>query len=109
MAEKYTFLQKFIINALRRSSLRWPSKNTAKARARVQHGLYECNICKIRVGPKAIDVDHIEPVIDPITGFQNYDIFIERLFCGPENLQVLCKPCHKLKSKEENRIRRLNK
>lgn len=53
-------------------------------------------------------VDHIDPVV-PITGFlktkgflgYDWDLVIRRLFCEIEGLQVLCKPCHKLKTADE--------
>lgn len=48
--------------------------------------------------------DHIEPVVDPKTGFIDWNIYIKRLFSG--GLQPLCEECHKAKSKEENRQRR---
>jgi 5-methylcytosine-specific restriction endonuclease McrA len=46
-------------------------------------------------------VDHIKPVVDPIKGFQSWDIFIDRLFCEASNLQAICKPCHLLKTNKE--------
>jgi 5-methylcytosine-specific restriction endonuclease McrA len=50
---------------------------------------------------KAIFVDHIIPVVDPAVGWTTWDDCIERLFCEPENLQLLCKACHSEKSREE--------
>lgn len=66
---------------------------------------YKCACCTEEFTLKEIEVDHIEPVI-PETGFNTWDEFIERLFCPAENLQVLCKTCHKKKSKEENNKRK---
>lgn len=48
--------------------------------------------------------DHVEPVVDPKTGFQGWDVYYERLVKG--KLQAICKSCHAEKTKEENRIRR---
>jgi hypothetical protein len=45
-----------------------------------------------------VQVDHIDPVVDPEDGFQDLDVFIDRLYCEAENLQVLCKECHKVKT-----------
>lgn len=68
---------------------------------------YPCVECKdIHMG-KNIQVDHIEPVI-PLNipaKHISLDIIIDRLFCDKNNLQILCKDCHKVKSKEENKIR----
>jgi hypothetical protein len=41
-------------------------------------------------------------------GFLSWDIFIERLFCGIENLQILCSECHKVKTKKETLERKKN-
>lgn len=54
---------------------------------------------------KNIFCDHVNPVVDPLTGFSGWDDFVNRLFCEQENLQVLCKNCHDLKSKEERASR----
>lgn len=60
-----------------------------------------------------IAVDHIEPVV-PVTGWDDWNGYIQRHFFG--KLQVLCnykgerdgkKSCHSIKTKEENRLRRI--
>jgi len=60
-----------------------------------------------------IAVDHIEPIINPETGFIDYNDMISRMFCGVEGLQVLCnyagerdgrKSCHAIKTKEERAV-----
>lgn len=53
---------------------------------------------------KNIIVDHIKPVIDPAVGFTTWDSFIEGLFCEKDNLQALCRTCHKAKTQEEIEI-----
>ena len=52
-----------------------------------------------------MNVDHINPVVDPDVGFVSWDVFIDRLFCERANLQAICIPCHKIKSKEEKKKR----
>lgn len=103
---KYTYLQTFVMGVLRRASVRWPPRNVVRLQARRERGKYECAGCGELFGPKVIKIDHIDPVIDPVTGFTTWDNHISRLFCGADGLQVLCKPCHDEKSKEENKIRR---
>lgn len=54
-----------------------------------------------------LDIDHVHTVIPIEKGWKfTYDEYIERLFCGSELLQGLCKECHKEKSEKENILRR---
>jgi len=109
-------LKNFIIRGLRTLSLKYPPRTQCKADARVKRGYYQCAICKKIVpttiknkkGGRTINiaVDHIHPVIHPAKGWQGWDTYIRRLFCGRDGLQLLCKECHDKKSAEENRIRR---
>lgn len=105
---KYT---NFIKNILRQGSRKWAPIHQAMKKANTSRGLYLCNGCNkkvpltTKVGPKRhknIFVDHIEPIVNPDKGFTTWDDFIEGLFCELENLQVLCKSCHDIKTKEEN-------
>jgi len=103
----------FIVAALRSGTRRWPPKfntlNAAKTEKKIntktgrlaQH--YLCNTCKEEFTSKDINVDHIIPAISPLDGFTTWDSFIDGLFCEEDNLQVLCVPCHKIKSKEERK------
>lgn len=68
---------------------------------------YKCARCEKHFSRKGVHVDHIDPVIDPVKGRQGLIDLIERQFT--EKLQVLCRPCHKIKTNEENKIRRENK
>ena len=52
-----------------------------------------------------MEVDHIKPVVDPVQGFQTWDLFINNLYCESENLQAICKPCHKEKTLKEKKKR----
>jgi len=80
------------------------TKLNEKTKRQAKH--YECNMCKEHFTAKDIEVDHIEPVVDPDVGFVSWDLFIERLYCKMENLQALCKNCHKVKTKEERTVRK---
>lgn len=62
-----------------------------------QKVVYECNICNGLFPAKQVSVDHI---LDAGSLLSKEDItpFIERLFCGADGLQVLCKTCHDAKS-----------
>lgn len=101
----------FIIGALRTGSRKWPpryetlnasktEKKVNKASGRIaQH--YRCVSCSEEFPASQVQVDHIEPVIDPAVGFVSWEVFIDRLFCAHDNLQVLCKPCHNTKTNQE--------
>lgn len=104
----------FCIAALRRASYRTPMRNAALAKARIDKGIYECAICKeqglsVRHPRKNVQVDHIIPCVDPIVGWINLDEFASRLFCEVDGLQVICKPHHKEKSKQEAGLRAATK
>ena len=102
----------FIISVLRSGTRRWPpkynvlndaktSKKTNKKTNRLaQH--YRCNVCKLEFPKTEIEVDHIKPVVNPIKGFETWDVFINNLFCDESNLQAICKGCHKEKTLKEN-------
>lgn len=104
----------FVVSALRSASRRYPPKyntlNASKTEKKVnektgriaQH--YQCAKCKCEFTSKDVEVDHIKPVIDPKKGFKSWDEYINRLFCTEDNLQVLCKPCHKIKTNKEKEI-----
>src|SRR5574343_678369 len=98
-------IKAFVIKVLRRVFYQYPPRKEVLKNARQARGKYECNICKNIFGPKEIEVDHIEPVIE-ISGFIDWNTYISRLFCSQSGLQVVCKPCHREKSNEENKGRR---
>lgn len=101
----------FIKSLLRSGSRKWGPKNKAlknafttrktnkKTGRMAQH--FECSHCEKDFPSKDVQVDHIEPVINPHTGFVSWDDTIERMYCEIEGFQVLCKPCHKIKTDEE--------
>ena len=104
----------FIISTLRRSSSRWGPRNTAKKNARHHEKLpnatgrmvfhSKCACCADLVPETTSSVDHIDPVIDPNVGFESWDTYITRMYCEEEGFQVLCKPCHDTKTKEERAV-----
>lgn len=107
----------FIKSALRSASIRWPPKYTVISEAYVgtktneatgrmaKH--FKCNRCKGEFPQKQVEVNHIIPVI-PIEGFTTWDDVIKRMFCEKDGLEVLCKPCHKEITKQENEQRKTN-
>lgn len=93
-----------IKNGLRRIFSRSPLKTEALGKARIKRGLYKCAKCCKGFDRKSIQIDHINPVINPSTGFNDWNEYIERLFT--DNLQVLCLECHRRKTNKENKKRR---
>lgn len=101
-------LKSWLINQLRRASYKWPERTKALGSARVERGVYKCNICSELFKSKEIQLDHIEPIV-PVTGFDNWDGYIARLFCPAEGFQVCCRPCHDSKTQKENATRKIKK
>jgi len=96
--------ESFIRNGLRTLSVKWPPRQAAKVAARVERGVYMCkgfNKRAHKVRARDIQLDHIVPVIEIGVGHTTWDKYINRLFCEEERFQVLCKECHKRKTKNE--------
>lgn len=104
----------FLTSVIRSGFRRWPIKYEALKEAFTQKGinpasgriaaLYKCAKCKGEFSAKNIQVDHINPAVDPTKGFIDWNTFIDRLFCPIDNLQVLCIGCHQTKTKKEKAI-----
>lgn len=104
----------FIKSSLRSGSVRWPPRFQALANSYVgkkqnkstgrvaKH--YLCAHCKEEFPASKVQVDHINPVIDPYKGFVSWDEVINRMFCEVEGLQILCLLCHKEKTNKEKQI-----
>lgn len=110
----------FIKSAIRSMSGRWPVKYDALKAAATGTQInaktgrlamhYKCNSCGELFPAKDVQVDHINPLV-PLTMVENLDwnTVIDNALCELDGFQVLCKPCHKEKSLEENAERRANK
>jgi hypothetical protein len=98
----------FIVSALRRASCRWRPKNDVKKNARVGRNQYKCAMCSVIVGNKDAKVDHIAPCV-PVTGWDDYDGFIQRLFVEVDGLRVLCVECHDKVTTEQKQVRKQQK
>lgn len=93
-------------NTLRRAFFRYWERTKAIQAARVDRGIYKCASCLQVSKIKGMHIDHIVPVVDPTIGFVNWDMYINRLFCKADNLQLLCKPCHTIKTDKEREERK---
>jgi 5-methylcytosine-specific restriction endonuclease McrA len=90
-----------VMMKVRRERPWYKSDGSQAAKPRVE---YLCSTCGEWHMGKNIQVDHLIPVIDPETGFQDWNTFIARLFCDSDNLRVLCHTCHKLKTDSEKAV-----
>ena len=105
----------FIISALRAYMKRFPPKWKALKAAMVGKKInkrtgrlaehYLCASCGGFFVARDVQVDHIDPVVSPEEGFQDWWTYFNRLYCEADNLQVLCKQCHKEKTNAERKER----
>jgi 5-methylcytosine-specific restriction endonuclease McrA len=112
-------LKSFITSHLRGAFRRYPPKYEILKEAFVGKKInektkrlsahYLCNKCKKEFPTSEVNVDHINPIVNPEEGFVSWDKFIENLFCSKDNLQILCSKCHDAKTREENSLRKLTK
>lgn len=110
-----------IISQLRLLARQWRPKQMARKAVvvKVPNGVYKngntkfiskypCVHCGDLFLANETDVDHIDPVVSVEHGFVDFNTFIDRLYVEVDKYQILCKPCHKVKSKAENAERRRN-
>ena len=110
-----TKLKNFAVNLLRRGTFKWKPRGEAKKRFKVKVGEfstgrakfgYRCQKCQDIFKSGEVKMDHIHPVVDPIDGFQGFDVYIERMFCDEENFSCLCPSCHDEKTAWERDFRK---
>ena len=103
----------FIRSALRQKSRWWKPISICKLNARRdytgpgkrQKYEYQCKKCKKWHPEKQINVDHIIPA-GSLNCAQDLPLFVERLFCEQDNLQVLCTTCHDKKTLKEKQSKK---
>ena len=108
-------LKTFITGLLRGGFRKYPPKAQVLKEASVGRKLnpktnrqcehFKCVICKEDFPRKGVNVDHINPVVDPQKGFTTWDSYISRMFCDRKGLQVLCGTCHDIKTLAETKVR----
>lgn len=104
----------FIRSALRRASTKYPVKwdvlgearrDKPKGKAGRHRIEYQCAECKQWEEGKNVAVDHIKPA-GSLNDYEDLPEFVATLFCEPDNLQVLCNPCHTIKTNYETAERK---
>lgn len=123
-------MRKYIEGQLRRLFRYTAQYKNVKKRAHIDGEIYRCEGCKQLINkngkdkrvaievegeaevatPSKMYVDHIEPFV-PLKGWDNNTAWarqcIERMYLPEDELQYLCHQCHKEKTNEENRVRRI--
>lgn len=125
MSKKFV-LSAYMKNAVRRLSYRFPSRSEAWKAVRIPRPdnwpnkrvqwVAPCVACHKLFEQSDTQCDHIEPII-PVSGWplapqsvlyeispedKDMNVLVYRTFVAASKLQIMCKICHKLKSKEEN-------
>lgn len=102
---KYTVAGRF----LQKARVELPRKTKTGKISVVPHVFYRCAKCLELWKEKEVQVDHIDPVVpvDKPESEMTIGEYAYRVF--KNECQVLCKPCHKEKSKKENKQRIDNK
>ena len=103
MAKKFNLKSK-ITSKLRGIYQYYPERREALKRNRVGKDHYLCDLCQKVFVREAVQIDHIHPVVGR-GGFKDWNTYIDRLFCGIDNLQVACMTCHKEKTNRERTLR----
>jgi 5-methylcytosine-specific restriction endonuclease McrA len=82
-------------------------KHTDPLRPRVTKWVF-CAECG-EIFPRYLaEVDHINPVIKPTERLEDltWSELVDRIWCNFTNLRVVDKDCHRLKTKNENKLRK---
>ena len=89
--------------ALENAKIRTPIKKKDGSNGGSFNTFIKCAKCDQLFNQSEIEVDHIEPVGKLFDWPPNESFlkWLRRLFCDVDNLQCLCKNCHKDKSRQE--------
>jgi hypothetical protein len=90
-------------------SYRVPRYKADGSRHKVDYRMVDCNICLRASNLASVEVDHIDPIGSTLKVLEDVKTFILRLYCPYSNLQIVCKECHKVKTKEDRAALRKNK
>lgn len=108
--------------------MKWPPRNDIKKSNRREYYKtrvdgskyskpnfeYQCKSCKKWFADKDIQLDHVNPVVDPkdaaiYTEEEFIGKFAISLLCYEDGWQLLCEKCHTKKTEKENKIRQKTK
>lgn len=97
----------FLRSALRAKWSRWPpryeilqsQRRAYKGPKKQQKYEYKCSRCNKWWMQKEVEVDHIIPC-GSLNKYEDLPEFVRKLFTSTDNLRIVCKPCHKIITKE---------
>lgn len=98
----------FLRSGLRSLSRKWPpiyqclhdARRPYKGENKRKKWEYQCASCQEWFDAKSVAVDHRIPCGE-LNSYEDLPIFVERLFCGVDELDCLCHSCHDAKTKQE--------
>lgn len=94
-------IRSFLVHKFRQAWFFYSEKRRACIKSK------QCAVCHVAFErQKDVHADHINPVIDPATGFIDWNTYYDRMMNG--ELQPLCKTCHDIKTSEERKRRTAN-
>lgn len=88
------YVHRYLMSYIRRVWQFYKPRQEVKNAARVKTGLYKCAHCKVDYDRKEIEVNHIISAA-PLEGWDSWDTIIDRMFTTKENLEAICKGCHR--------------
>ncbi len=96
-------------NCLKDARVEKPRYKKDGGLAKVPNVYFTCNHCKDLFKRGEVQVDHIKPVIATNEFLSEFTLNEYAASVRDGDIQVLCKECHQVKSKAENKERRLFK
>lgn len=109
----------YLVAAFRKVWYWSPERRQALSSAKTGKDEWQCKTCPNKVVKEKYvtkkgrtrtrmtgSVDHIDPIGKQPRSWDDYNVYLAKTFCSTENLQVLCKECHGVKSKAENKERK---
>lgn len=109
-SKTHLHIKSYLRRAFRRSPVYYEFMNQYETRRVGRAVLRQCDHCHEWFARSKMDVDHIDPATD-LDGFVDWNTFISRLIedITPKNLQLLCKPCHRIKCGAETKKRAIRR
>lgn len=109
-ARYFSFIRSALRGAARRYPVKYQVRDAAKrtkpkGKAGKHRFEFQCAKCKKWYPDKETAVDHITPA-GSLKCFDDLPAFVERLYCEADGLQILCHPCHTVKTAKERQARK---